>query len=66
MSARFVLRLNAEERDWVEHAASLVHQSMTEYIRRAINMRLRREGVDAVLLRQDDDSRLSAILKGTT
>lgn len=47
--------MTAEERDWVKHAARLRGLSAVEYVRRAINMSLRREGVDAVLLAQTDD-----------
>jgi hypothetical protein len=49
------LRLTLEEHDYVKHAASLKSLSMSEYIKRAINAQLRREGVDAVLIRQSDD-----------
>jgi len=44
--------MTAEELDWVRHAAKLRHVSTVEYVRQAINTRLRHEGVDAVLLRE--------------
>lgn len=46
------IRVTEDERAWVEHAASLVGLSLAEYVKRAINARLRREGVDAVLIRE--------------
>lgn len=49
------LKLSAEELDWVEHAARLRHIPTEEYVRRAINLSLRKEGVDAVLLEESDD-----------
>ena len=47
------------EPDWVKHAASLSGMSWREYVRRAVNRELRRQGVDAVLLRERTSSRLS-------
>jgi hypothetical protein len=44
-----------DEAAQVRHAARLRHLSTGEYIKRAINASLRREGVDAVLLRESDD-----------
>lgn len=41
-----------EEADWIRHAAKLRGLSMSEYIKRAINASLRREGVDAVLFKE--------------
>jgi uncharacterized protein (DUF1778 family) len=52
---RLILRVSADELDWVKHAASLKSQTLAEYVKRAINASLRREGVDAVLFRQSDD-----------
>ena len=49
------LKLSAEELDWVEHAARLRHIPTEEYVRRAINLSLRKEGVDAVLLEESDE-----------
>jgi hypothetical protein len=47
--------VTTEELNWVLHAASLRRLTLVEYVRRAINLSLRKEGVDAVLLRQSDD-----------
>lgn len=44
------------EHDWLRHAAHLKHMSLAEYVRRAINAQLRREGVDAVLLKESTDA----------
>lgn len=55
--ARFNMKASADELDWLKHAASLRNLSMSEYVRQAINARLRREGVDAVLFREKDDER---------
>ncbi len=54
-AARLIIRTTAEELDWVKHAADLRGLSMAEYVTRAINVQLRREGGDAVLFRQSDD-----------
>jgi len=51
----FVIPTTIEEQKWVEHAARLRDLSLVEYVRRAINAQLRREGVDAVLLHESDD-----------
>lgn len=53
--ARLIIRATKDELDWVKHAASLRHLSITEYVKRAINASLRHEGVDAVLFRESDD-----------
>jgi len=52
---RLSIPISAEELDWVEHAARLRHLPVVEYVRRAINLSLRKEGVDALLLAQSDD-----------
>jgi uncharacterized protein (DUF1778 family) len=44
-----------EEARWVDHAAALNHQTTEEFIKRAINARLQRQGVNAVLFRESDD-----------
>jgi len=44
-----VMRVSEDEREWVKHAAALRGLSLTEYIKRAVNASLCREGVDAVL-----------------
>jgi uncharacterized protein (DUF1778 family) len=49
------LQATVEEHDWLKHAARLRHISVAEYIRRALNVSLRREGVDAVLFRESDE-----------
>ena len=49
---RFVVTV--EERDYVKHAASLRNLTLREYIVRAINASLRRDGVDALLIMQSD------------
>lgn len=41
------------ERQWVAAAAGLAGLSMRDYVRRAINRSLRKEGCDAVLLPLD-------------
>lgn len=43
------------ELEWLHHAASLRHMSAVEYVKEAVNDRMRREGVDAVLFRVDSD-----------
>lgn len=45
-----------DERDWVKHAARLRNLTLREYIIQAINASLRREGVDAVLIKERGDS----------
>jgi predicted HicB family RNase H-like nuclease len=49
---RLIIRVNDTELSWVQHAAKLRHMSLAEYVRQAINASLRKEGVDAVLLRE--------------
>jgi hypothetical protein len=48
------LPMTKDEHYWVSHAASLRSLSFHEYVVRAINASLRREGVDAVLLKESD------------
>lgn len=52
---RLNIPVTPEELDYVQHAASLRSLSLVEYVRRAINLSLRKEGVDALLLAQSDD-----------
>jgi hypothetical protein len=52
---RLSVAASRDEYEWVLHAAKLRHMSAAEYIRRAINASLRREGVDAVLFRESAD-----------
>ena len=47
-----VITMTKNEREWIQHAARLRHLSLREYVVRSINASLRREGVDAVLLRE--------------
>lgn len=54
--ARLIIRATKDEVDWVKHAADLRGLSMAEYVKRAINAQLQREGVDAVLFRESDAS----------
>jgi hypothetical protein len=49
------IRTTNDEYEWVEHAASLCGLDVDQYVRQAINASLRREGVDAVLLKTDED-----------
>lgn len=49
---RIPIVVSLDEYDWVKHAASLRGLSVAEYVKRAINAQLRREGVDAVLIRE--------------
>lgn len=44
-----------DEIDYVRHAARLVMLSPEDYVKRAINRELRRNGVDAVLFRESGD-----------
>ena len=55
--------VSADERRWLLHAASLRHISLDEYIRRALNESLIREGVDALLImtKEDRDRKRNAI-----
>jgi hypothetical protein len=55
---RIVIQCSLDERRWVEHAASLRGLSLFQYVKEAINASLRREGVDAVLLRVASDYRI--------
>jgi len=48
-----MVTVTADERDWVKHAASLKGQTLREYVIRAINASLRRDGVDAVCIREN-------------
>jgi hypothetical protein len=50
-----VITVNRAEREQVKLAASLKLMSVREYVRRAINRSLVRDGVDAVLLRELED-----------
>lgn len=52
--ARLILRATQDELRQVKHAASLRGLSMAEYVKRAINHSMMREGVDAVLFRVAD------------
>lgn len=52
---QIAIAVDAEEYRWVKHAASLRHVSLAEYVKQAINASLRKEGVDAVLLREKGD-----------
>lgn len=52
--SRLILRVTKDELDWVKHAAALREMSLAEYVRRAINASLLKEGVDAVLFRTSD------------
>lgn len=49
------VRVTIMEMDWIAHAAKLRHMSFDEYVKQAINESLRREGVDAVLLKVKGD-----------
>jgi len=49
------ISFSKDEYEWLKHAARLRHLSVNEYVRRAINAELVREGVDAVLLREKGD-----------
>jgi uncharacterized protein (DUF1778 family) len=55
-NTRLIIRATKEEVDYVKHAASLRGLSMAEYVKRAINASLRRQGVDAVLFRERNDA----------
>ena len=45
----------ASEMDWLRHAARLRGVSVAEYVLEAVNVRLCKEGVDAVLFRVASD-----------
>lgn len=47
-----ILRLSKAECEWLDHAAVLDGMTPREYVVRAVNERLARQGVDAVLLRE--------------
>lgn len=47
--------IEAEAVSWIAHAASLRDQTLGEYIKRAVNAALRKQGVDAVLIAESDD-----------
>jgi uncharacterized protein (DUF1778 family) len=49
---KLVVAVSPDEIDWLKHAAKLSHESVAEYTRKAINARLVKQGVDAVLLRE--------------
>ena len=40
-----------DELDWLKHASKLRRLSVSEYVKRAVNTQLCKEGVDAVLFR---------------
>jgi hypothetical protein len=54
MKRRLEIACTDEELDWVRHAAKLRGLSLVEYVKRAINASLQREGVDAVLFRESN------------
>lgn len=45
------VNVSEQERDYVEHAAKLRGLSLQQYVKRAINEALQRDGVDALLLK---------------
>lgn len=47
-----------EELDWLRHAASLRRLPVAEYVKEAVNDRMRREGVDAVLFKVKSEAHL--------
>lgn len=49
------VEVTSNEKHHVQHAAGLRGLTTSEYVKRAINAQLRREGVDAVLIRQSDE-----------
>lgn len=49
------LRFSEDETEQLRLAASLKHMTVAEYVRRAINAQLRKEGVDAVLMKEAGD-----------
>lgn len=53
--ALLMIFVTESERQQVELAASLRGQTVEEYVTRAINAAMRRQGVDAVLLKESDD-----------
>ena len=50
-----LIRATREELEWLRHAASLAHLPVGEYVKEALNTRMRKEGVDAVLFRLKSD-----------
>lgn len=50
-----LIRASREELEQLRLAAKLRHLSVAEYVKRALNTQMRKEGVDAVLFRQSDD-----------
>jgi uncharacterized protein (DUF1778 family) len=54
-SAPLYIRLTRDEVKQVKLAASLQGHTIEEYVKRAINAALRKQGVDAVLLKESDD-----------
>ncbi len=54
-SRSLLIRASREELDQLRHAASLRRVAVAEYIKRALNTQMRKEGVDAVLFRESDD-----------
>lgn len=49
--------MSRDEADYIRHASKLSHMSVNEFIRRAVNVRLREMGVDAVLLAEREPRR---------
>jgi hypothetical protein len=56
MKSAVLLRAEKVEIDWLRHAASLKRVTVVEYIRRAINVQLCADGVDAVLFQETHNS----------
>lgn len=52
---RLSITASADEIEFLAVAAGLRAQSVEEYVKRAINASLRKQGVDAVLFRESDD-----------
>ncbi len=57
MKVQISIDASKEEADWVRHAAKLHGVNVSEYVKRAINAALRKQGVDAVLFAERDDKR---------
>jgi uncharacterized protein (DUF1778 family) len=53
-SAQITVRCSAQEYDWALHAARLKRMTLREYVVRAVNDSLVRDGVDAVLLYENE------------
>ena len=49
MADRIIIRCSDEEADWLKHAAKLRRQTVSRYVKTAINESLIDQGVDAVL-----------------